>query len=54
MKGMGMQKWKGLQAPTRGGLKAPDGGKGKATDAIGDFKLGRRTKSKKYKEVFGG
>ena len=55
----GMKKWRGLRPPTKGRGKSPSAigsmRKGtKASSALGDYEIGRRTKSKKYREVFGG
>ena len=47
-------KWGGLKPPAtrKSGGKSPIIGKG-TSSALGDFKLGRRSKSKKLGEVFG-
>ena len=51
---MGMMgpKWGGLKPPPQGGIKKLTSGK--IGNPIGDFKIGRKTKSKKFNEVFGG
>ena len=45
-------KWTGLKPPPQGGLKKLTSGGMK--HPIGDFKIGRKTQSKQFREVFGG
>lgn len=48
---MGMNKWKGFDPPPMTKVKSPQGSN--LRSPIGDYKLGRKTKSKKMRDVFG-
>ena len=45
-------RWGGLKPPPQGSVKKLTSGGVK--NPIGDFKIGRKTRSKKFNEVFGG
>ena len=57
-----MGKWKGLAPPDMGGIESPVSGRKrggplggqKVKNPIGAYKLGRRSSSKKLRDVFGG
>lgn len=44
-------RWGGLQPPAQAGVKSPV--KGHVGNPIGNYKFGRKTKSKKLRQVFG-
>jgi len=46
-------KGKGMRAPLIGKLSSPIGTIGRAGGPLGGYKLGRKTKSRKLKQVFG-
>lgn len=47
-----MGKWKGLNPPAQAGVKSPIGGR-KTKSPVGGYKIGRKTRSRKMREVFG-